>query len=40
VFQAWAEQVAARFGYRVRFLAIGPEDPGLGAPTQAGVFSR
>src|SRR5947207_14358052 len=39
-FQAWAAGVAERFGYTVRFLPIGPEDPVLGAPTQMGVFSR
>ncbi|MEW6157441.1 MAG: 3' terminal RNA ribose 2'-O-methyltransferase Hen1 [Verrucomicrobiota bacterium] len=37
-FQAWAKGVAARFGYRVRFLPIGPEDPVVGAPTQMGIF--
>jgi len=26
------------FGYQVRFLPVGPEDPGVGAPTQMGVF--
>jgi 3' terminal RNA ribose 2'-O-methyltransferase Hen1 len=39
-FQAWAGAVAERFGYTVRFLPVGPEDPELGAPTQMGVFSR
>ncbi len=39
-FQGWAVGVAERFGYRVRFLAIGLEDPALGAPTQMGVFTR
>jgi 3' terminal RNA ribose 2'-O-methyltransferase Hen1 len=39
-FQAWAENIAARFGYGVEFLAIGPEDADLGPPTQMGVFSR
>lgn len=39
-FQAWATRVAQRFGYAVRFLPIGPEDPALGSPTQMGVFSR
>ncbi len=38
-FSAWAEAVAARFGYAVRFLPVGPEDEGLGAPTQMGVFT-
>jgi 3' terminal RNA ribose 2'-O-methyltransferase Hen1 len=39
-FQRWASGVAERFGYTVRFLPIGPEDPALGAPSQMGVFSR
>jgi len=38
-FRAWAERVASRFGYRVRFLPVGPEDGALGPPTQMGVFS-
>ena len=38
-FQAWAHRVAQRFGYAVRFLPVGPEDPIVGAPTQIGVFS-
>jgi 3' terminal RNA ribose 2'-O-methyltransferase Hen1 len=36
----WGGEVAGRFGYRVRFLPIGPEDPELGAPTQMAVFER
>jgi 3' terminal RNA ribose 2'-O-methyltransferase Hen1 len=39
-FQAWATGVAERFGYCVRFLPVGPEDPTVGAPTQMGVFTR
>jgi 3' terminal RNA ribose 2'-O-methyltransferase Hen1 len=39
-FQAWAAQVAQRFGYRAHFLPVGPEDAALGAPTQMGVFRR
>ena len=39
-FQTWAKGVAEQFGYSVRFLPVGPEDPTLGAPTQMGVFSR
>ncbi|MEQ8763985.1 MAG: 3' terminal RNA ribose 2'-O-methyltransferase Hen1 [Planctomycetota bacterium] len=39
-FEAWAETVAERHGYRVRFLPIGPEEPDVGAPTQMGVFER
>ncbi|HEY2585226.1 MAG TPA: 3' terminal RNA ribose 2'-O-methyltransferase Hen1 [Tepidisphaeraceae bacterium] len=38
-FQKWANAVATRFGYAVRFEPIGPEDPELGPPTQMGVFS-
>ncbi|MGI4830489.1 MAG: 3' terminal RNA ribose 2'-O-methyltransferase Hen1 [Janthinobacterium lividum] len=38
-FEQWAGTVAERFGYKVRFEAVGPEDPGLGAPTQMAVFS-
>ncbi len=37
-FQAWATGVAARSGYTVQFLPVGPEDPTLGAPTQLGLF--
>ncbi len=39
-FQAWALAVAARFGYAVRFLGVGPEREPLGSPTQMGVFTR
>ena len=39
-FQAWAGAVAARCGYRARFLPIGPEDAALGAPTQMGIFEK
>jgi 3' terminal RNA ribose 2'-O-methyltransferase Hen1 len=37
-FQSWATGVAARFGYTVQFLPVGPEEPALGAPTQLGLF--
>jgi len=37
-FQEWATRVAERFGYKVRFVAVGPEDFAVGAPTQMGVF--
>jgi hypothetical protein len=39
-FREWAGRVAERFGYSVRFLPVGPEDPARGAPTQMAVFSR
>jgi len=38
--EGWAGEVAGRFGYRVRFLPVGPVDPELGAPTQMAVFER
>jgi hypothetical protein len=31
--------VAARYGYSVRFVPIGPEDAVVGAPSQMGVFT-
>ncbi|MEX2670761.1 MAG: 3' terminal RNA ribose 2'-O-methyltransferase Hen1 [Phycisphaeraceae bacterium] len=39
-FRQWAERVAERFGYSVRFLPVGPVDEEVGAPTQMGVFER
>lgn len=39
-FQEWANGVANRFGYSVRFLPVGPEDGEVGAPSQMGVFER
>ncbi|MCL7962553.1 MAG: 3' terminal RNA ribose 2'-O-methyltransferase Hen1 [marine benthic group bacterium] len=39
-FASWAESVAERFGYAVRILPIGTEDPEVGAASQMGVFTR
>jgi 3' terminal RNA ribose 2'-O-methyltransferase Hen1 len=39
-FSAWAQGIAKRFGYAVRFLPVGPEDSAAGAPTQMGVFTK
>lgn len=39
-FEAWASTVAERFGYTVRFLPVGPEDPILGPPTLMGVLKH
>lgn len=39
-FQMWANQITDRFGYTVRFLSIGQEDPIVGSPTQMGIFTR
>ncbi len=39
-FQNWADAMASRFGYAVRYLPVGPEDETLGAPTQMAIFNR
>lgn len=39
-FQEWANGVADRYGYAVKFLPVGPEDDEVGSPTQMGVFER
>src|SRR5215469_271549 len=39
-FQSWANRIAGRFGYSVRFIPIGPEDFAVGSPTQMGIFTR
>lgn len=38
-FGQWAGGIADRYGYRVRFLPVGPDSP-VGSPTQMGVFER
>ncbi len=39
-FQSWAMNICERFGYSVRFSAIGPEDEEVGSLSQMGIFSR
>jgi 3' terminal RNA ribose 2'-O-methyltransferase Hen1 len=39
-FGAWSDGVAAKFGYEVRRLPIGPVDPVVGSATQMAVFQR
>jgi 3' terminal RNA ribose 2'-O-methyltransferase Hen1 len=39
-FRGWAEAVAARHGYGVRYLPVGTDDPEVGPPTQMAVFAR
>jgi 3' terminal RNA ribose 2'-O-methyltransferase Hen1 len=39
-FQTWANRVAEKHGYQVRFLPIGTEDEKVGSPTQMGVFEK
>ncbi|MET9497079.1 3' terminal RNA ribose 2'-O-methyltransferase Hen1 [Streptomyces sp. NPDC006552] len=38
-FRAWAERVAGRHGYRVRYEPVGPDDAEVGPPTQMAVFT-
>ena len=39
-FEDWANAIANRFGYAVRFLPVGPEDDALGAPTHMALFNK
>ena len=39
-FTDWARSAAASFGYDVRLLPVGFDDPEVGAPTQLAVFRR
>jgi len=39
-FATWADRIAERFAYSVRYLPIGIDDPEVGPPTQMAVFSR
>ncbi|BDI33097.1 3' terminal RNA ribose 2'-O-methyltransferase Hen1 [Capsulimonas corticalis] len=39
-FEAWAGGVAERHGYTAAFSPIGPEEDGVGAPSQMAVFTR
>ena len=39
-FRAWAGRVAAAYGYDVRFLPVGEDDPEVGPPTQMAILGR
>jgi 3' terminal RNA ribose 2'-O-methyltransferase Hen1 len=39
-FREWAAAAASRYGYGVRFLPVGSDDPEVGPPTQLAVFER
>lgn len=39
-FQAWAEAVGSGYGYTVRYLPVGADDPEVGPPTQMAIFSK
>jgi len=38
-FREWAESVASAYGYGVRYLPVGADDPDVGPPTQMAVFT-
>jgi len=39
-FRAWAGTAAANYGYTVRYLPVGADDPEVGPPTQMAIFSQ
>lgn len=39
-FHAWADRVGAAYGYAVRYLPVGPDDPEVGPPTQLALFTK
>lgn len=39
-FERWAQSIAEKYGYHVRYLAIGPIHATLGSPTQMAIFTR
>jgi 3' terminal RNA ribose 2'-O-methyltransferase Hen1 len=39
-FRAWADTVAATYGYTARFVPVGADDPEVGPPTQMAILTR
>jgi 3' terminal RNA ribose 2'-O-methyltransferase Hen1 len=39
-FRAWASAAGDSYGYQVRYLPVGPDDPEVGPPTQLALFTR
>jgi hypothetical protein len=39
-FRAWAGAISARYGYDVRYLPVGADDPDVGPPTQMAIFAQ
>jgi hypothetical protein len=39
-FAAWASDICARYGYDVRYLPVGADDPQVGSPTQLAIFTK
>jgi 3' terminal RNA ribose 2'-O-methyltransferase Hen1 len=38
-FRSWSAEVAETYGYQVRFVPVGDDDPEVGPPTQVAVFT-
>ena len=39
-FRTWADAIGTRYGYDVRYLPVGADDPEVGPPTQMAVFGK
>jgi 3' terminal RNA ribose 2'-O-methyltransferase Hen1 len=39
-FRSWADAIGGRYGYGLRYLPVGPDDPAVGPPTQLAIFSK
>jgi hypothetical protein len=39
-FHSWAQRAADAYGYAVRYLPVGTDDPEVGPPTQMAIFSK
>jgi 3' terminal RNA ribose 2'-O-methyltransferase Hen1 len=39
-FAAWAAAICATYGYDVRYIPVGGEDPVVGSPTQMAIFTK
>jgi 3' terminal RNA ribose 2'-O-methyltransferase Hen1 len=39
-FRSWADAIGTRYGYDLRYLPVGPDDPAVGPPTQLAIFSK
>jgi 3' terminal RNA ribose 2'-O-methyltransferase Hen1 len=39
-FRSWAQRAALAYGYAVRYLPVGADDPEVGPPTQMAIFSK
>jgi hypothetical protein len=39
-FRSWADRVCTTYGYSVRFLPVGTDDPEVGSPTQMAILTK